>query len=119
MHALTRCRSPDADPETWFVNYVVVRVGIIGRRAGVPADAGQWCWAVGFDPAADHGLRASGTAKTFEAARAVFDLAWQWRCPMLAAGYRLKADDRSTCLWCGDWDCGYGKPRLGGAYRTG
>jgi hypothetical protein len=82
-------------------------------------------WSVGFYPAADRGLRASGTAKTFDAARAVFDIAWQWLLPKITeadfteyrrrrafdawkramwdAGCKLPtrvADGRSTCF-CG------------------
>jgi hypothetical protein len=42
MPSLTRRRDPDASQETWFINYGDVRVGMFGRRAGVPADADQW-----------------------------------------------------------------------------
>ena len=42
---------------------------------------GQWGWNVGFHRAADRGSRASGTAKSFNAARAAFDVAWQWLLP--------------------------------------
>jgi hypothetical protein len=43
----------------------------------VPADADQWSWAVGFYPASHRGVRASGTTKSFDAARATFDVEWQ------------------------------------------
>jgi hypothetical protein len=43
---------------------------MISRRAGVPADADQWGWVVGFYPASHRGVRASGTAKSFDATRA-------------------------------------------------
>jgi len=102
-----------------------IRVGSIIQRAGVPVDKGQWGWSVGFDPASHRDLRASGTAKSFDAARAAFDVAWQWllskfteadfrdyrrhrafhqwKHQMWDAGLKLPtqvADGRSTCF-CG------------------
>jgi hypothetical protein len=81
MPALTRRRDPDANQETWLIHYDDIRVGSIAMRTGVPIDKDQWGWNVGFYPASDRGLRASGTAKTFDAARAIFDMAWQWLLP--------------------------------------
>ena len=81
MPALTRRRDHDANQETWLIHYDDIRVGTIAMRAGVPVDKDQWGWSVGFSPAADRGLRASGTAKSFEQARAAFDTAWQWLLP--------------------------------------
>jgi hypothetical protein len=81
MPPLTRRRDPDASQETWLINYDDIRVGSISRRAGVPVDKDQWGWSVGFHPASDRGLRATGTAKSFDAARAAFDTAWQWLLP--------------------------------------
>ena len=81
MPALTRRRDPDANQETWLIHYDDIRVGNIAMRTGVPIDKDQWGWSVGFYPASDRGLRASGTAKTFDAARAIFDMAWQWLLP--------------------------------------
>jgi hypothetical protein len=81
MPALTRRRDPDANQETWLIHYDDIRVGSIAMRTGVPVDKDQWSWSVGFYPASDRGLRASGTAKTFDAARAIFDMAWQWLLP--------------------------------------
>ena len=125
MPALTRRRDPDANQETWLIHYDDIRVGSISQRAGVPADKDQWGWSVGFLSASERGLRASGTAKWFEAARAAFDVAWQWLLPkfteadftayrrhcafdqwkhaMWNAGFKLPtqvADGRSTCF-CG------------------
>jgi len=125
MPTLTRRRDPDAPQETWHIHYGDVQVGMIGRRAGVPAEADQWGWAVGFYPASRRGVRASGTAKSFDAARATFEAAWQWLRPnvteadfteyrrhraldtwkraMWAQGLKLPtqvADGRSTCF-CG------------------
>jgi hypothetical protein len=81
MPALTRRRDPDANQETWLIHYDDIRVGSIAMRTGAPIDKDQWGWSVGFYPASDRGLRASGTAKTFDAARAIFDMAWQWLLP--------------------------------------
>jgi hypothetical protein len=125
MPALTRRRDPDANQETWLIHYDDIRVGSIAMRAGVPTDKDQWGWSVGFYPASDRGLRASGTAKSFDAARAAFDMAWQWLLPkfreadfteyrrhrafdawkraMWDAGLKLPtqvADGRATCF-CG------------------
>jgi hypothetical protein len=49
----------------------------------VPADADPWSWSVGISPASYRGLHASGTAKSFDAARATFEAAWQWLRPKL------------------------------------
>jgi hypothetical protein len=81
MPALTRRRDPDANQETWLIHYDDILVGSIAMRAGVPVDRDQWSWSVAFSPACDRGLRARGTAKSFDAARAAFDTAWQWLLP--------------------------------------
>jgi hypothetical protein len=81
MPTLTRRRDPDANHETWLIHYDDIHVGSIAMRAGVPVDKDQWGWSVGFQPASDRGLRASGTAKSFDAARAAFDVAWHWLRP--------------------------------------
>jgi hypothetical protein len=81
MPSLTHRRSPDSDQGIWIIHYDDIRVGSIAMRDGVPADKDQWGWSVGFYPAADRGLRASGTAKSLDAARAAFDVAWQWLLP--------------------------------------
>src|ERR1700756_5279086 len=83
MPTLTRRRSPDAQQEIWLIHYGDVQIGTISRRAGVPADADQWGWSVGISQASNRGLRASGTAKSFDAARAAFDVAWQWLLPKI------------------------------------
>ena len=44
MPTLTCSRDPDAPQETWHIHYGDVQVGMIGRRAGVPAEADQWGW---------------------------------------------------------------------------
>src|ERR1700739_1744987 len=81
MPTLTRRRDADASQETWLIHYGDVRVGSMGMRTGVPIDKDQWGWSVGFLPASERGLRASGTAKSFDAARAAFDMACQCLLP--------------------------------------
>jgi hypothetical protein len=78
MPALSRRRSKD-DPlrETWFIYLADVRVGVIGRRAGVPNSAPQWGWSCGFYPGTDPGEHRSGIAETFDEARTSFQSAWQ------------------------------------------
>ena len=105
MPTLTRRRDPDAPQETWHIHYGDVQVGMIGRRAGVPAEADQWGWAVGFYPASRRGVRASGTAKSFDAARATFEAAWQWLRPNVTEAdfteYRrhLALDTWKRAMW--------------------
>jgi hypothetical protein len=72
-------RRPDNDPhrQGWFVYYGDVRIGHIGRRAGVPTHAPQWGWSCGFYPGCDPGQSTSGTAETLDQARAAFEQAWQ------------------------------------------
>src|ERR1700751_3383245 len=100
MTALTRRRDPDANQESWLVYYVDIQVGTIAMRAGVPADKDQWGWSVGFDPASHRGLRASGTAKSFDAAREAFDVAWQWLLPKFTeADFRDYRRHRAFDAW--------------------
>jgi hypothetical protein len=142
MPALTRRRDPDANQETWLIHYDDIRVGSIAMRTGVPIDKDQWGWSIGFYPASDRGLRASATAKSFDAARAAFDMAWQWLLPKFTeadftAYRRHRAFDQcearhvecgpqaadtgcggpvTLLLWGSHRNRGYGKPRLCRAY---
>jgi hypothetical protein len=78
MLALTRRRDPDSHDETWLIDYGDIHVGTIRMRTGVPADVDQWDWFIGFYPISHGGLRASGTAKSFDMARGAFEIAWRW-----------------------------------------
>jgi hypothetical protein len=72
-------RKPDKDPQQaggWFVYWGDVRVGHIGKRAGVPTHAPQWGWTCGFYPGCDPGQSTNGVAETFEEARAGFERDW-------------------------------------------
>jgi hypothetical protein len=55
----------------------MLRVGSIGRRAGVPNSAPQWGWSCGFYPRMEPGEHRGGIAETFDEARAGFQAAWQ------------------------------------------
>lgn len=78
MPLLIRRRSKD-DPhrETWLIYFGDVRVGVIGRRAGVPNSAPQWGWSCGFHPGTDRGEHRRGVAETFDQARVSFQAAWE------------------------------------------
>ncbi len=78
MPALTRRRSKGRHAESWQIFYGDVQVGTIGIRAGVPVDVDQWCWSCGFYPGSEPGEYLSGTAPTFDQARADFGKAWPW-----------------------------------------
>ncbi|WP_143035725.1 hypothetical protein [Bradyrhizobium sp. Rc2d] len=75
MPTLTRRRDPDARQERWLI-FGDVHVGTIGLRSGNPTDTDPWQWRCGFYPGSDPGEATSGTAATFESARAAFEAAW-------------------------------------------
>ena len=77
MPALTRRRSPDAPQATWLVYYGDVRVGSIALRSGNPAATDPWGWSCGFYPGSHPREHQSGTAATFDQARADFEAAWR------------------------------------------
>jgi hypothetical protein len=76
MPTLTRKRVNDR-PETWYVHYAGVRVGVIVERSGAPPSSDQWQWACGFYPGSNPGDDRHGTAASFETARAAFETAWR------------------------------------------
>jgi hypothetical protein len=122
MPALTRRREKDRHQESWSIYFGDVRIGWIGERAGVPKSVEQWGWTCGFYPRDGH---VSGTAGSFDQARADFERAWRdyllrctdadfaehryqraaaaWKYSMWDAGCRMPTqtvDDRSRCF-CG------------------
>jgi hypothetical protein len=136
MLALTRRRDSDDNQGTWLIHYDDIRVGSIAMRTGVPIDKDQWGWSVGFYPASDRGLRASG-AKTFDAARHFrYGLAvaapqvHRSRFHSIPAAPRLRCMEArdvgckpqtadagggrpvNVLLWRGDRRCGCGESRL-------
>jgi hypothetical protein len=75
MPKLTRRRYPER-VDCWQVFCGNVHVGTIARHAGVPVDADQWGWHVGFYPGTDPGKGRSGIGATFDEAKAGFEAAW-------------------------------------------
>jgi hypothetical protein len=75
MLHLTRRRDPHRQ-ERWRIHYGDVHVGTIAQCVGNPS-ALRWQWNCGFYPGSQPGECTSGTAATFEAARAAFEIAWR------------------------------------------
>jgi hypothetical protein len=97
---LTRRSDKDPHREGWFVYFGDVRVGHIGKQAGVPNDVPQWGWSCGFYPGCDRGQHTSGTGETFEEARAEFEKAWQKLQPTLTeAHYEMWRYNRDFHAW--------------------
>jgi hypothetical protein len=74
MPALTRRRYPERQ-DCWHIFYGDVRVGTIATRTGNPHDTDQLEWSCGFYPGSRPGEYRSGTAATFDQARAGFEAA--------------------------------------------
>jgi hypothetical protein len=77
MPALTRRRDHDRREECWLIYYGDVHVGTIAVRSGIPHDQAPWGWRCGFYPGSNPGECTSGTAATFDQARADFEKTWQ------------------------------------------
>ena len=76
MLALTRRRSEDAREECWHVYFGDVQVGTIAIRSGNPDSTDPGQWHCGFYPGSHPRECTSGTAATFDQARAGFEAAW-------------------------------------------
>jgi hypothetical protein len=76
-------RRPDRDPKSggWFIYYGDVRIGHIGKRAGVPLHVDQWGWTCGFYPGCDPGEQVHGSSAGFEEAKAGFQETWDRMLP--------------------------------------
>jgi hypothetical protein len=107
MTELTRRRAPESHQETWHIFLRDVQVGTIGKRAGVPVDVDQWGWSCGFDPPAHLG-HVSGTAETFNHARAAFEAAWRAYLPRCKeADFEVWRRQRAIVVWkYAMWDAG-------------
>jgi hypothetical protein len=75
MPALTRKLSTGRI-DCWHIHYGDVQVGVIARRVGNPNASDHWGWTCGFYPGSHPGEHQSGTAATFDQARADFETAW-------------------------------------------
>src|SRR5882757_8823205 len=76
MPELTRRRNPESPQECWHIHYGDVHAGTIAIRAGIPHDEDPWEWHCGFYPGSHPRECTSGTAVTFDQARADFEAAW-------------------------------------------
>jgi len=76
MPELTRRRYRER-PDCWHIYFGDVQVGTIARRTGAPIEKDPWEWSAGFYPGSDPGEIRTGTATTFDHARAGFDAAWR------------------------------------------
>jgi hypothetical protein len=77
MPALTRRSHPEARDECWRIHYGDVLAGTIAIRTGIPHDTDPWEWCCGFYPGSRPRECTSGTAETFDEARADFEEAWR------------------------------------------
>jgi hypothetical protein len=77
MTELVRRRDQDTREECWLIYYGDVHVGTIAIRSGISHDREPWGWRCGFYPGSEPGECTSGTATTFDQARADFAKAWQ------------------------------------------
>ena len=111
MPALTR-RPDRYRQDCWRVFYGDVCVGTIGRRTGVPNGVDQWEWGCGFYPATERGEGSTGTAATFEAARAAFEAACGVFLPTRTeADFQAWREQRDRTAWkYAMWDAGMKMP---------
>jgi hypothetical protein len=77
MPKLNRRRSLDHRNECWHIYYGDVHVGTIAAHASNPHNTNPWEWRCGFYPGSNPGEYRSGTAATFDEARADFEGAWK------------------------------------------
>src|SRR4030081_1561217 len=118
MPELTRRRSTDAREECWHVYYGDVHAGTIAIRVGNPhdTDPGEWC--CGFYPGSHAGEHESGTAASFDEARADFEQAWRaFQSKRTEADFQAWREARDwTARKYALWDA---RKRLDDRYRAG
>jgi hypothetical protein len=90
MPTLTRHRDLESGEESWLVCTISI-------RAGVPHDEDPWGWSCGFYPGCEPGEHTSGSAQTFDQARADFEQAWAVFIPIEPDGSRFSGVAR----WAG------------------
>jgi hypothetical protein len=120
MPQLTRRRYKER-PDCWHVYYGDVHVGTIARRAGIPHDKDPWGWSCGFSPGENPGDRRTGTAATFDQARAAFEMAWREYLPQRTeADFQKWRDQRDwTAQKYAMWERGELMPSQEAASRGG
>src|SRR5258705_10276682 len=112
MPALIRRRSKDAHAESWQIFYGDVQVGTISMRSGIPVDEDPWGWSCGFYPGSEPGEYISGTAATFDQARAEFGEAWPvFLAKRTDADFEAFRQHRAKTAWkYAMWDTGCRMP---------
>jgi hypothetical protein len=99
MPKLTRRKYPER-VDCWHIYYGDVQVGAFARRSGCPVDVDPWEWGCGFYPGTEPGQGESGTAASFEEARADFEAAWREFLPRLTeANFQEWRDQRDWTAW--------------------
>jgi hypothetical protein len=95
-------------PDCWLIHLDDVHVGTIVRAVGTPNATTQWTWSCGFYPGSDPGEQRSGTAPSFEEARAQFKRAWLvFSANRTEADYQVWRDQRDwTARKYAAWDRG-------------
>jgi hypothetical protein len=95
MPNLTRRRDPHR-PDCWHIHLDDVHVGTIAKAVGTPGAAEVWTWQCGFYPGSNPGDHRSGSAPSFEEARAAFEAAWRDYLPKRnASDFQKWRDQRS------------------------
>lgn len=74
-------------PDCWHIYCDDIHAGTIALATGRPNAAIEWQWSAGFYPGSHPNEIKSGTAPTFEAAKAAFERAW-----IVFASKRTEAD---------------------------
>jgi hypothetical protein len=104
---LTRRRDPHR-PGCWRIYYGDVLVGAISERTGGRRDEANWDWNCGFYPGTEPGEQKTGSAATFEIARAQFQAAWLVRLSRRTeTDFQAWRDDQAFTAWkYAMWDAG-------------
>ena len=76
MPDLTQREDPNRR-DSWLIYFGDVHVGTIAKSVGNPGAVEQWQWLCGFYPGSNPGEQRTGSAPSFDAARAAFDAAWR------------------------------------------
>jgi hypothetical protein len=105
---LTRRRSADHRHECWHIYYGDIHAGTITARVGNPHDTEPWEWRCGFYPGSRPGEHQSGTAASFDEARAEFERACTlFLSKRTEADYQAWRDQRDwTARKYALWDAG-------------
>jgi hypothetical protein len=91
---LTRRRDPDR-ADCWHIYCADIHAGTIAKAVGMPNAVNHWNWSAGFYPGSKPGEIKSGSADTFESARAAFEKAWQrFAATRTEADYQARRNQR-------------------------